>query len=130
MSSPFKFIQDLLKEIEEETRKLEKAFDNAIREMQNFTADMKQPYYDVVEDENEVKIFVELPGVNKDQINIRISGNRVMIRAQSDERKYYGVISLPEDVDEKSAKAIYKNGLLTITLRKKSSSEGTEVKVE
>ena len=91
----------------------------------------REPLVDVIEKGDEIRVVAEVPGVNKDQIKVRVSGNKVVIQAQGEDRKYYKEVELPAEVDDKSAKATYNNGVLQITLKKKAQQEtGTEVKVE
>jgi len=90
-----------------------------------------EPLIDVIEEENEVLVVAELPGVDKDKIKVRATENKVIIRAENS-KKYYKEIELPAKVDPASAKASYRNGVLEIKLRKEKGAqeEGTEVKVE
>jgi len=91
-----------------------------------------EPLVDVFEDKDEVWIIVELPGVEKDKIKVKAEPTKVIVKA-SNSKKYYKEIELPAEVDPKSAKAQYRNGVLEIRLKKKGSSkeeESTEVTVE
>jgi len=91
----------------------------------------REPLVDVIEKGDEVRVVAEVPGVNKDQIKVKVSGNKVIIQAQGEDRKYYKEVELPAEVDDKSAKATYNNGVLQITLKKKPQQKTeTEVKVE
>jgi len=91
----------------------------------------REPLVDVIEKGDEVRVVAEVPGVNKDQIKVKVTGNKVIIQAQGEDRKYYKEVELPAEVDDKSAKATYNNGVLQITLKKKPQQEtGTEVKIE
>jgi len=91
----------------------------------------REPLVDVIEKGDEVRVVAEVPGVNKDQIKVKVSGNKVIIQAQGEDRKYYKEVELPAEVDDKSAKATYNNGVLQVTLKKKPQQEtGTEVKIE
>lgn len=92
----------------------------------------REPLVDVIEKEKEIKVVAEVPGVNKDNIKVRVNGNKLIISAKSEDRQYYKEVELPAEVDEKSAKATYKNGVLEVTLQKKGSisEQGTEIKVE
>ena len=47
-----------------------------------------------------------------------------------DEKKFYKMISLDSTVDPDSAKASYKNGILTLELDKKEKRKGKEVKID
>ena len=91
----------------------------------------REPLVDVIERGDEIRVVAEVPGVSKDQIKVRVTGKKVIIQAQGEDRKYYKEVELPAEVDEKSAKATYNNGVLQVTLKKKESQEsGTEIKVE
>jgi len=91
----------------------------------------REPLVDVIEKGDEIRVVAEVPGVNKDQIKVKVSGNKVIIQAQGEDRKYYKEVELPAEVDDKSAKATYNNGVLQITLKKKPQQKTeTEVKVE
>ncbi|WP_338603487.1 archaeal heat shock protein Hsp20 [Sulfolobus tengchongensis] len=95
----------------------------------------REPLADVIEKDKEIKVVVEVPGVNKDNIKVKITdnGRKLIITAKSEDRQYYKEIELPAEVDEKSAKASYKNGVLEVTLQKKnvtSADSGVEVKIE
>jgi HSP20 family protein len=93
-------------------------------------SDIIEPLIDVIEHEDEILVVAELPGVDKDKIKIKVTENKVTISAEND-RKYYKEVTLPAEVDPKSAKASYRNGVLEVKLKKKAKSEeeGVEVKV-
>ncbi len=92
-----------------------------------------EPLVDVIEDEDEVWIIAELPGVSKDKIKVKIKDNKVIIKA-SNGKKYYKEVELPTEVEPKTAKARYNNGVLEVRVKKKGATEKeeerTEVKVE
>ncbi len=91
---------------------------------------------DVTENDNEYQVLADLPGVRKEEISITISGNEVAISAEvkhekdvNDERvlraeRYYGKIqrgfALGQEVDEATAQAKYNDGVLELTLPKKT----------
>jgi HSP20 family protein len=102
---------------------------------------------DVKENEKEYSVHAEIPGVNKEDIQVSIEGNVVTLRAeirQQDKQaegekvlrseRYYGAVSrsfqLPADIDETAAKARYENGVLLLTLPKKVSSVPQRLVVE
>lgn len=79
---------------------------------------------DVKETSEHFKIFAELPGVPKEDINVEIQGDDVVIdvkEQQQQSRRIGGVkrISLPQYVVRQNMKAMYKHGLLEIQLDKK-----------
>lgn len=102
---------------------------------------------DVKENDGAYTVQAEIPGVSKEDIHVEIEGNVVTLRAEvkqqdkqtSDEKvlrteRYYGAVSrsfqLPQDVDNAAAKAKYDNGLLTLTLPKKSNPAGKRLVIE
>lgn len=102
---------------------------------------------DVTEDENAYTVHAEVPGVNKDDINVTIDGNQVAISAEvkrNSEQKqgervlhserYYGKVyrafSLAQDVDEASAQAKYNEGVLELRLPKKAAVSARKLLVQ
>jgi HSP20 family protein len=78
----------------------------------------REPLVDVMERENEVAIVAELPGVEKNDINLETDENHLKISVDTPERKYHKELTLPTKVDPKSAQASYKNGVLEVRLKK------------
>jgi HSP20 family protein len=91
---------------------------------------------DVTEKGDSYEALVEIPGVKKEDIDVKIEGNRVSITAQSkstDELKegervlhterravsYARTFELPLEVAEERAQASYENGVLKLVLPKK-----------
>jgi len=89
----------------------------------------REPLVDVMDEQDKYRIFVELPGVEKDKVKLDVAENSVQIRTE-DERKFYKRIELESPVDADSAKASYKNGVLTVELVRKEQPKGKEVRVE
>ncbi|MEZ0247909.1 MAG: archaeal heat shock protein Hsp20 [Thermoproteus sp.] len=92
-----------------------------------------EPLTDVVEDNGKIKVVVEMPGVDKEDIKVRLSNdNRVLIiSASGKDRKYYKEIPLPGEVLPDKTKATYRNGVLVVELEKRDKSKGGfEIKVE
>jgi HSP20 family protein len=80
-------------------------------------------------EKDKFKIFVELPGVDKDEVKLNVAEDSIEIQT-NDERKFYKFIDLDETVDVDSTKASYKNGILTVELDKKLKRTGKEVKID
>ena len=91
---------------------------------------------DVIDEKDRIVVVAELPGIDKDKIDIRIKDNKLIIKAKDKDRKYYKEIELPAEVKPETAKAKYKNGVLEITIEKKVKEEkeeeegGIKIKVE
>ncbi|WP_010477166.1 Hsp20/alpha crystallin family protein [Thermococcus zilligii] len=110
----------------------------------------REPFADIFDRGDKFVITVELPGVRKEDIKLRVTEDTVYIEAQMKrekeleregairiERYYSGyrrVIRLPEEVIPEKAKARYNNGVLEIEVPKKKptkpETEGFEVKIE
>ena len=75
------------------------------------------------------RIFVELPGVDKDKVKLDVTEDCIEIKTEH-EKKFYNMIYLDSVVDADSAKASYKNGVLTVELDKKEKRKGKEVIIE
>ncbi|MBD3203309.1 Hsp20 family protein [Candidatus Woesearchaeota archaeon] len=108
----------------------------------------RQPLTDVWETENQVIATVELPGVNKEDININVDDDMLEIKVEKkhEEKKekkgmyrlersysgFYRSFALPGHVDPDRTKATYKNGVLEIKIPKleKEKDKSKKVKVE
>jgi len=78
----------------------------------------REPLVDVVEEDSEIVIVAELPGVKKEDIQIHAAQRNLTISVDTMEHKYYKEVALPVETDPESAVATYKNGVLQIRLKK------------
>jgi len=92
----------------------------------------REPLVDIYVTNGEVKVIAELPGVNKEDIQLHGTEDTLIISVDTPERKYYKEVKLPAKVDPKGAKTSYKNGVLEVTLPKKEGRKpkGEPIKVE
>ena len=93
----------------------------------------REPLVDIVNANMEIKVIVELPGVEKEDIKLSGTEIELTISVETPGRKYYKEIKIPEKVDPKKARTAYKNGVLEVTLPKieeKKEFKGEEIKVE
>jgi HSP20 family protein len=109
-------------------------------------AELKMPKVDVIDHETEVVVKAELPGVQKDDLDISVSNNSVTIKGStSHEEKeekgnYYRreisrgsftrTVALPADVDSDKARASFNDGILVLTLPKVEKSHRKSITVE
>ena len=89
----------------------------------------REPLVDVMSEKDKFKVFVELPGVEKEKVKLDVADDSVEIKTD-DEKKFYKMIYLDSTIDPDSAKASYKNGILTLELDKKKKRKGKEVKID
>ena len=104
------------------------------------------PALDLSEDENEIRVKVELPGVEKDEVDIHLKEGQLVIEGEKkseeeaeNEMQYlcersYGsfqrVIQMPSTVDTEKVKASFKNGILEIIIAKKEETKPKKVNIE
>lgn len=89
----------------------------------------REPLTDVIERGDSLSITVELPGVEKDQIDLRATPKELTISVEHPDRPYFKEVDLPAAVDPDSVEATFKNGVLDITLRKRPDSGGKKVSI-
>ena len=82
-----------------------------------------EPLVDVMEEEDKIIVIAELPGVEKEKIDLRIKDNKLIIKASNKNRRYYKEVTLPAKVKEETAKARYKNGVLEVSFEKEKVKE-------
>ena len=72
-------------------------------------------HLDVHETDDEVRVVADIPGVRKEEIDLRCDGETLTLRASGETREYDERVQLPTAVDEHSASATYNNGILEVT---------------
>ena len=93
---------------------------------------------DLYEDKDHTYVRAELPGVNRDDINVEMVNGYLTINAT---RKTMGAdgeesfalarsVAIPEEVHADKVSAAYENGVLTVTLPKKEEAKPRKISVE
>ena len=101
---------------------------------------------DVYEEKDDLVVKAELPGIEKENIDVNISHRVVIIKGEKKkeeevkEKNYfrsersYGsfvrTLQLPTDVQTDKVKAAFKNGILEIRLPKTEEAKRKEIKVK
>jgi len=78
----------------------------------------REPMTDIFDEKEEVRIYAEMPGVNKEDIKFDLKGDILDISAQSGERKYHKEVLLPVQVKKEALSYTYKNGVLEVRIKK------------
>jgi len=98
------------------------------------TSDTREPLVDTLVDEKEkvLKLVAEMPGVEKKDVKVVVENKAVHIDAIHGEKKYHAKVPIAQKVDENSAKASYKNGILELrfNLVEQEKPKGKTVEVE
>lgn len=106
---------------------------------------MGAPAVDVFEEKGEIVAKADLPGIEKDEVEVNVSDHRLTIQGEKkkeqetkEENYYYAErsygsfcrsIDLPEGVDTAKAKASFKNGVLEIRFPKTEEAKRKEIKI-
>ena len=84
------------------------------------------------EREKDIVFTIDMPGVEKKDIDIKVEDHSITVKAENDgSRKYNYTRKFRPTVDTDSAVATFKNGVLDITLTKiEEASKGKSVKIK
>jgi HSP20 family protein len=121
----------------------ENPFDDVFKEIERLMEDMmgvdadietsvdagdgSDTHADVHEYDDRIVVIADLPGVEKDDIELKCDGRVVSIDAASESRSYDERVRLPARVDEHSAEATYNNGVLEVTFDRAEDSADIDV---
>jgi len=105
----------------------------------------RMPKVDVIDRESEVLVRAELPGVNKDDIEVSLTDHTVLIKGSTskeekkEEGNYYRretmrgefsrTVTLPADVDTEKANAKFTDGVLELVMPKSEKAKRRSIKV-
>jgi len=83
----------------------------------------REPLTDVIDADDKVRVIVELPGVQKENIKLSGTDDKLTISVDTPQHKYFKEVELPAKVDTEKATSEYKNGVLDITVPKKKQKK-------
>jgi HSP20 family protein len=128
--------------------KMNRLFEDAVTargEEKDMISSTWTPSVDIFETENALILTAEVPGVDENNIEIKIEdhtlslkGDRIFEKETSEENyhriersygSFYRSFTLPRNVDQEKIKAEHDNGVLRITMPKKPESKPKTVKV-
>ncbi|MFY9904008.1 MAG: Hsp20/alpha crystallin family protein [Terriglobales bacterium] len=112
---------------------------------ESLTSTAFAPPVDVYEDEHNVTLKIEVPGIDEKDIDVRIENNTLTVHGERKfekeekeenyrrvERQYGSftrTFTLPNTVDQESVHADYDKGVLKVTLAKKAEAKPKQIKV-
>jgi len=104
------------------------------------------PRMDISETESEYKVEVELPGINQEDIEVKMDNNILTVKGKREEEKeekertyytrerYYGSfqrsVSLPNNVSADDIEAKFNNGILHIQIPKKEQDNARRIEIK
>jgi len=97
---------------------------------------------DIADEEDQISIQAEAPGFEPDDFDVRVAGDRLVIRAahktESNKKGHeyreqcecFESLTLPPGVDATKVDANYKNGVLSVTIPKTEEGKGKRIAVK
>ena len=142
-----------LKELEEMRKDMDRLFDEFFSPVTRRRRGWLKPEMGVIvpniemyDRKNEIVLKAELPGVDKENIDLTITKDSITLKGEvkkeeeikeedyyASERSYGSftrTIALPAEVDSEKSKASFKNGVLEIVLPKREEAKPKEIKIE
>ncbi len=108
--------------------------------------EIRSPRVDIIDRDNEIVVKAEIPGVNKEDLDVSMTESTVTIKGSSSHEEkeekgnYYRceisrgaftrTVALPADVDADKAKAVFNDGILELTIPKVEKSKRKSITVE
>jgi HSP20 family protein len=80
--------------------------------------EVREPLTDIFDEEHEIKILAEMPGINAEDIRLDLKDDILDIRVESGKRKYHKEILLPAPVNPGTMTSRYTSGILEIGISK------------
>ncbi len=137
----------------EEMRRMQRMFDRMFSNLfgregfeESIEANIRQPLADIWETEDAIHISIELPGVDKKDIEINVVEGGLEIKAMRKEKVeehkkgfyriernyagFYKFVALPEYAIPEKAEARYNNGVLEIKVPKAKVKEESKKRIE
>jgi len=135
-------------------REIDRLFDEAFgnfpsllgrpREWPELTPVLLSPELDIKETDDSYVLSLEVPGVAREDVDIRVEGDRLVIHGEKKQEhkkedenyhcieRHYGsferVLSLPKEANADNIDANFKDGVLTITIKRQTQSLPKDVK--
>lgn len=124
---------------------------NFIDQFQNFGKDMASTFtgavpVDITEEDGQITVRADLPGVEKEEINVKADEEKIEIMAESSQEvkeeneKYYRkerssrtfqrTVAWPKSIDPETIEAEYQDGVLTVTADLSEEEEGRDIEIE
>jgi HSP20 family protein len=138
---------DPFRELSALQREMNRLFQDfsATRGEQDLATSTFAPPVDVYEDEHDITLKMEVPGIEQKDLDIRVENNTLTVRGERKfekdekeenfhriERRYGSFVrsfTLPTTVDADNINADYENGVLKIRLAKREEAKPKQIKV-
>jgi HSP20 family protein len=131
---------------------MERLFDTFLRESfasmnwPTWGSDKWSPAIDVAENDKELTVRAELPGIDPKDLDVTVTGNQLVLSGEKkestehNEKNFYQsetrygsfrrTVALPDGIDTENVDAQYANGVLTLRLRKTAPAAAKRIEVK
>ncbi len=140
---PFREMELLQKEM---NRLFDFSLSHSLNEDPTLLGGQWSPAVDIHDSKDNFLVKVDLPGLKKEEIDLSVEDNTLTIRGEKKRdnevkddnyyrsERYYGAfcrqLVLPVAVDSTKVEAVYKDGVLKLTLPKKEEAKPKQIKVD
>ncbi len=131
---------------EELDRNFNRLFSRPLRKRSVSRPNIRTPLVDIKDMGDKYRLEAELPGLNKEDIEIEVKEDRLTLKGETKQetreegddylrqersyRSFYRELPVPEDILTDKAEATFKNGVLEISLPKKEIKKPTGKKLK
>ncbi len=89
--------------------------DGPVRVPRRALEEKRDPLTDIFEEKDNIKIYMELPGVDKSDIQLNVTDGHAEVRAKN----FFKIVELPQgNIDFDKVSASYNNGVLEVSVPK------------
>ncbi|HXZ78595.1 MAG TPA: Hsp20/alpha crystallin family protein [Terriglobales bacterium] len=136
---------DPFRELSSLQERVNRLFQETGGRQESLTTGSFVPAVDIYEDDHNIKLKMEVPGIDQKDLDIQVENNTLTVKGQRKfekeekeenfhriERHYgsfYRSFALPNAVDTDKVSADYQNGVLNIVLPKRAEATPKQVKV-
>ena len=123
-------------------REINRFFDEAMLPLKFSQRRISYPLVNVCEDDQNYYVDINVPGVEKDAIDLTLTDKSLVIKGERavEEGKYFRqerlagvfqrIVAIPDPVDREKVSAKYKNGVLEVVLPKSESIQPKKISIE
>lgn len=120
-------IEELFEDIEEMERDVRRAFRRLAKPVE---VGYERPFYEFRDEAGKLVALFDIPGVPKENIELRVDEREIYLKAESESRRYMFRGAWPREVRPETARASYRNGVLEVSAEPRESAKGRRVAIE
>ncbi|WP_136808183.1 Hsp20/alpha crystallin family protein [Desulfosediminicola flagellatus] len=105
--------------------------------------DTVSPNVDIFENDDEILLHADMPGVNKENVSINIDNGKLTLSStrqletqgaatweELGDVEYYRVFSIPQSIDISQVNAVLSNGVLQLHLPKSETAKPKQIEIK